>query len=401
MPVIASICAGFCITIMYLNKWYVLASGGFYTALIVYIQFIRYPFEIKIAISEVVCVAFSTLFLFFLAKWGTELIQNANDKEARANMLLSELEKTMNGIKQNTLILNSDILECNKSLGVASEISNSTAISLQEITKGIVGQSESVTKISNLMSETGYSVNEIISFSKQMSDVSAKASQVVLDGSGRISQMEKQMDIINEAAEKSFSTVQDLNSNMEEINKFLSSITQIADQTNLLALNAAIEAARAGESGRGFAVVADEVRKLAEQSANTVRQIYHIISDINNKTQEVLGEVQKGNLAAKEGEIIVSQVNQGFVRIQASFDEIDKCIYKEMSMFEKTAAAFTSIQGETESIASISEEHSSSTEDLLAISKENNSNIEKICDLMKEIKQSSDNLKNILKDNIL
>ncbi len=113
--------------------------------------------------------------------------------------------------------------------------------------------------------------SEINSFAIHLADTSLNASQIVFEGTEKINHMEKQIAIINTAVSDSLTTVQELDSSMDDINSFLSGINQIAEQTNLLALNAAIEAARTGESGKGFAVVAEEVRKLAEQSANTVK----------------------------------------------------------------------------------------------------------------------------------
>ncbi|MCX7921883.1 MAG: methyl-accepting chemotaxis protein [Clostridia bacterium] len=325
------------------------------------------------------------------------MIVSANEKEAHAKTLLSELEKTMDTIKANTSALNGDISKCSDNLGTVHEISSSVATAIQEITRGVVGQTESVTHISLMMKEADNKISDIANFSNQLEDVSAKASHVIVEGSEKINRMDKQMSIINQAVTKSYATVQELNSNMDEINNFLSGITQIAEQTNLLALNAAIEAARAGESGKGFAVVAEEVRKLAEQSANTVRQINQIIHQIKDKTKNVLDEVNNGHIATQEGETVAKQVNQNFEMIQLSFKDIDKYISDEISRIKNIAQLFSQINMETESIASISEEHSASTEELMATTEEHNASIENIYNLMHNIKNSSDNLQNLIK----
>jgi len=129
----------------------------------------------------------------------------------------------------------------------------------------------------------------------------------------------------------------------------LGDVREIASQTNLLALNAAIEAARAGEAGRGFAVVADEVRKLSRKSDEFSEQINlttqeikdaldaagevvnrvvsadmsvainskqkvsdmsGVITAINNKTSEVIGE------SGVISEQITMMVNQAVTSLQ-------------------------------------------------------------------------------------
>lgn len=332
------------------------------------------------------------LVLFVLVRTGDKLISHASENEMQSKKLLDELEKTIDVIRTSTSVLNIDISKGNESLGTVREISSSITAATQEITTGIVNQNKNVTQINQMMKETDNKISELTEFSNQLEIVSTNASNVVMEGSEKINTMDRQMDIINQAVTKSLETVQELNENMDEINNFLSGITQIAEQTNLLALNAAIEAARAGESGKGFAVVAGEVKKLAEQSASTVKQIYQIISQIKDKTKNVLVEVNRGQTATQDGEKVVNAVNQSFGMIQEAFKNIDRYIADEISRIGNIADLFSNIDEEVESIASISEGQAAATEELLATLEEHNANIEDIYKLMQDIKGSSDNL---------
>jgi methyl-accepting chemotaxis protein len=82
----------------------------------------------------------------------------------------------------------------------------------------------------------------------------------------------------------------DMTDKVNAVFSLLGDVREIASQTNLLALNAAIEAARAGEAGRGFAVVADEVRKLSKKSDDFSEQINKTTLDIK-EALDAAGEV--------------------------------------------------------------------------------------------------------------
>ena len=334
--------------------------------------------------------------IFFICKWGRDMIELAMVESKRTSGIVNEMSATREVVKTNSETLNDSISNTYVKLQSAKENSNTVTRSIKEIGNGVIEQTDSITKISNMMNQADEQVWEISTYTKSLADISTETSKVVLEGSRKISQMEHQMRVINQAVKKSLLTVEQLNNNMDEVNSFLTGITHIAEQTNLLSLNAAIEAARAGESGKGFAVVANEVRSLADQSQETVKQIDQIISRIKKNTNDVILEVQYGANAAQEGDTIVDDVNQGFAQIRTSFQEINQYIAEELRKIETTAQLITEIRSETQGIASISEEHSAVNEELMAMSEEHNSNIEGIYQLMKEINQASENLQGIM-----
>jgi methyl-accepting chemotaxis protein len=381
-----------CITALYFNRVLlsVFAVLGNITFIILQV-FNHQNFIMILAILATISVV-----LFFVCKWGGDLIKSAAEKELEAKELLRSLDNLVNSIKDNSSSLKEDIFDCNDNTATLREISNSMSTTINEITNGVMGQSESINHISEMMNKADEDMSEISILSKELSHTSKNTKQIVIDDSEKISNMDKQMVIINYAVSEALTTVQELNRSMDDINNFLTSIISISEQTNLLALNAAIEAARAGESGKGFAVVADEIRKLAEQSSSTVKQIDKIIGDIKGKTSLVVEKVNSGSIAVKEGEIITSQVNEGFNEIKLSFNKIEEYIENELIMMENMSSIFKKIHGQSENIASIAEEHSASTEEMLATTEKQMASVEEIYGLMQHINNSSIKLQEMI-----
>lgn len=387
---------GLCIAALYLSKRFLLFTSIIYSLAYIIIEILNH--NIQEAIINLIISIFPIVTLYYLCKWGNELIQSASESENRTKQLVDSLENILKIIGISTDSLSKDISNCNDGTTQLREISNSMSTTVQEFARGIMEQTESISNINKMINHADQEMQEINELSKHLAEISEQASKVVAMGSEEISNMDKQMKVINAMVNQSLTTVEELNSNMDGINRFLLSITEIADQTNLLALNAAIEAARAGEQGKGFAVVADEVRKLAEQSSQTVKEIDSIINKIKNKTQVVLEKAHMGSLAVNEGEIIANKVNEGFEQVKLSFKNINESISKSLEKNIYISSIFSEISTQADNIATVSEKHSAATEQMLVTTEEQNSNIEIIYRLMKNINDSSIKLQELMKN---
>ncbi|MEM5557176.1 methyl-accepting chemotaxis protein [Aliarcobacter cryaerophilus] len=154
-------------------------------------------------------------------------------------------------LKENANILSFNMQSISTAANSQAASLEETAASLEEITSNITNNTQTTTK----MASYGEKVKESIKIGQDL-------------------------------ANKTVSSMEDINKQALAINEAIGVIDQIAFQTNILSLNAAVEAATAGEAGKGFAVVAQEVRNLATRSAEAANEIKRIVQLATSKTKE-------------------------------------------------------------------------------------------------------------------
>ncbi|MCT7499914.1 methyl-accepting chemotaxis protein [Aliarcobacter cryaerophilus] len=154
-------------------------------------------------------------------------------------------------LKENANILSFNMQSISTAANSQAASLEETAASLEEITSNITNNTQTTTK----MASYGEKVKESIKIGQDL-------------------------------ANKTVSSMEDINKQALAINEAIGVIDNIAFQTNILSLNAAVEAATAGEAGKGFAVVAGEVRNLATRSAEAANEIKRIVQLATSKTKE-------------------------------------------------------------------------------------------------------------------
>lgn len=170
------------------------------------------------------------------------------------------------------------------------------------------------------------SIQRVAESAREAEEVARSASATALKGGEAVERTVAGILQIRETVAETTRKVKRLAESSQEISKIVALISQIASRTNLLALNASIEAARAGEAGRGFAIVADEVRQLADRAAKALKEIEHIVLQIQSDTGSVMTAMEEGTQQVIEGTKRAEQAKRSLEDIIQVSNRIDALV---------------------------------------------------------------------------
>ena len=386
---------------LYFNKRLIVTYGIIFTLIFV-LTYIIDPMgflgieSFRIFITILVAVDGMMLLLYFLARWGNDLIERTARTEAKAQELIKKLKESSISMENTTLELDKNIGSFNKEVAGIYNTSRGILDSVQQMSAAIEEEASSIYTINDSMTNSLQSINQTVAISKGITEKSNVMSEKVDEGWNKINNIDKKMETVNHTIKNTSETVSELKTSLGEINELLKSIKDIAKQTNLLALNASIESVSAGEYGKGFAVVAEEIRKLSVQSRDIVTNISLVTDEIFEKADAAVNRSIEGEKAASDSVETMHELAQYFAEIKDSYKETNSELSKGMAEIESAANQFKLIQEQITNVASISEENTASTQEILSFIESENNQIAKINAAVAGIQDLSSNLKKMV-----
>jgi len=327
----------------------------------------------------------------------TQKVQTSSCPEIQAVAI--ELNNAINELKRLVSVIHKQSKEINQTSRTLHTTSAQTKLSssqvataMEELAKSTVeqvGQVErainTVQNLINLVERVNNEIQHISQSSQQMAETAQlghKSTETINNTFLNLHTSTK------EAAE----VISDLSKASTKISETISMIDNIAEQTTLLALNASIEAARAGEHGKSFAIVASKTRRLAKQSKEAVSVISELITEMSQKTKNVVAMMQTEVERIESGKDMVFAASN-------NFQEIVSAVMENISQFNdvaKLAAEMDRKNTDTihaiNSIAAITQENMSCTQEISASSEEQSSSMTQVAGMADDLNKIAEQL---------
>lgn len=291
---------------------------------------------------------------------GREQFENVVNKNMNVLMQTSALDLTIGHYMEKIIQVSSGVDE-------ATDMIQSATVELSDIAGSVFKQHEELTNTIIRVAEESDSVyRNIEGGQEELTQIKELSGRTIL-----VSQdMQRDMDELSEVINK--------------MNEVIDGINAISSQTNLLALNASIEAARAGEAGKGFAVVADEIRKLAEETQKLTGNMGDFVAGIREASRksnestlntiesletmtEKIGNVWQNNESNKDN---VSKISEGISSLASVSEEISSSMAELESEADSIREQCEKLGKDTGELTGIEDKLKESTESITTVETE-------------------------------
>jgi methyl-accepting chemotaxis protein len=307
------------------------------------------------------------------------------DLAASFNLMMKNISKLMN----NVLKSSETVLETSTSLASMSEEVTASvgevAKAVEEVSLGATEQAKGAQNGASEMEDLSNKLKEVSISSDEMDKISNATKRLGTKGLSVVDTLTEKSNKAKTVTTSVNDIVCDMNESAKQINSISETISEITEQTNLLALNASIESARAGEAGKGFAVVAEEIRILAEESQNSTNEIKKIIESIQNKSETAVSAIKSAESAVNEQYLAVDQTHKIFKVILKSIESM-------IAKVDEVKTSISDINEKKQSTISEIDNISSISQETAAASQETTASTEEISATMEELSKHSSNL---------
>jgi len=234
---------------------------------------------------------------------------------------------------------------------------------------------------------------------QRSADVTTFAADIESTAALKRTEIERALGILRHvkgSVETATTEVRELNTTVDDINRFVSTVSSIADQTNLLALNAAIEAARAGDAGRGFAVVAEEVRKLAESSQVAAKDIVQLTGQVTARVAHSARAMETSTASVGEIERVSRDIDEALTSITVAAEKTRVAASGVSDAADANLAAARSAVADVQEIARTAESHAAAAQQVNAATEEQSAACEQMTSASQHLLEGSMQLRQLV-----